>query len=170
MSLPVVLIADKLAESTVAALGDAVEVRWVDGPNREKLLAAVADADALLVRSATRVDAEVLAALAHILGEVPLLETDAVRAAEQFEQALELFATSTRRSSGPTCKRAPAPPSLQLGNAREESSGSSAHTERFGSSARARSGSRPPPSSKRWASPSTAASDALPPATSKTAG
>ncbi len=62
MSLPVVLIADKLAESTVAALGDQVEVRWVDGPDREKLLAAVAEADALLVRSATTVDAEVLAA------------------------------------------------------------------------------------------------------------
>ena len=60
MSLPVVLIADKLAESTVAALGDQVEVRWVDGPDRPKLLAAVPDADALLVRSATTVDAEVL--------------------------------------------------------------------------------------------------------------
>lgn len=62
MSLPVVLIADKLAESTVEALGDEVEVRWVDGPDREKLLAAVSDADALLVRSATTVDAEVMAA------------------------------------------------------------------------------------------------------------
>ena len=60
MSLPVVLIADKLAESTVAALGDQVEVRWVDGPDRPKLLAAVPEADALLVRSATTVDAEVL--------------------------------------------------------------------------------------------------------------
>lgn len=62
VSLPVVLIADKLAESTVAALGDQVEVRWVDGPDRPKLLEAVVDADALLVRSATTVDAEVLAA------------------------------------------------------------------------------------------------------------
>jgi D-3-phosphoglycerate dehydrogenase len=62
VSLPVVLIADKLAESTVAALGNQVEVRWVDGPDREKLLAALPDADALLVRSATTVDAEVLAA------------------------------------------------------------------------------------------------------------
>jgi D-3-phosphoglycerate dehydrogenase len=62
VSLPVVLIADKLAESTVAALGDEIEVRWVDGPDREKLLAAVPAADALLVRSATTVDAEVLAA------------------------------------------------------------------------------------------------------------
>ncbi|HXA89219.1 MAG TPA: phosphoglycerate dehydrogenase [Mycobacterium sp.] len=62
MNLPVVLIADKLAQSTVAALGDQVEVRWVDGPDREKLLAAVPEADALLVRSATTVDADVLAA------------------------------------------------------------------------------------------------------------
>lgn len=62
VSLPVVLIADKLAQSTVAALGDQVEVRWVDGPDREKLLAAVPEADALLVRSATTVDAEVLKA------------------------------------------------------------------------------------------------------------
>jgi len=62
VNLPVVLIADKLAQSTVAALGDQVEVRWVDGPDRPKLLAAVPEADALLVRSATTVDAEVLAA------------------------------------------------------------------------------------------------------------
>jgi len=62
VSLPVVVIADKLAESTVEALGDQVEVRWVDGPDREKLLAAVPEADALLVRSATTVDAEVLSA------------------------------------------------------------------------------------------------------------
>jgi D-3-phosphoglycerate dehydrogenase len=62
VSLPVVLIADKLAESTVAALGDDIEVRWVDGPDREKLLAAVPEADALLVRSATTVDAQVLSA------------------------------------------------------------------------------------------------------------
>ncbi|GAC49009.1 D-3-phosphoglycerate dehydrogenase [Gordonia aichiensis NBRC 108223] len=59
---PVVLIADKLAPSTVEALGDGVEVRWVDGPDRPKLLEAVVDADALLVRSATTVDADVLEA------------------------------------------------------------------------------------------------------------
>ncbi len=59
---PVVLIADTLAQSTVSAHGDQVEVRWVDGPDRPKLLEAVADADALLVRSATTVDAEVIAA------------------------------------------------------------------------------------------------------------
>lgn len=66
MSKPVVLIADKLAQSTVDALGDAVEVRWVDGPNRAELLAAVPEAEALLVRSATTVDAEVLAAAKNL--------------------------------------------------------------------------------------------------------
>lgn len=63
---PVVLIADKLAQSTVDALGDAVEVRWVDGPNRPELLDAVKEADALLVRSATTVDAEVIAAAPNL--------------------------------------------------------------------------------------------------------
>ncbi|MEO6881505.1 MAG: phosphoglycerate dehydrogenase [Mycobacteriaceae bacterium] len=56
------LIAEKLAPSVVDALGDGVEVRHVDGTDRPALLAAVAGADALLVRSATKVDAEVLAA------------------------------------------------------------------------------------------------------------
>ncbi len=59
---PVVLLAEKLAPSAVAVLGDEVEIRHVDGTNRPALLAAVADADALLVRSATKVDAEVVAA------------------------------------------------------------------------------------------------------------
>ncbi|MGV0431995.1 phosphoglycerate dehydrogenase [Corynebacterium sp. 20_84] len=63
---PVVLIADKLAQSTVDALGDSVEVRWVDGPNREELLAAVPEAQALLVRSATTVDSEVLEAAPNL--------------------------------------------------------------------------------------------------------
>lgn len=63
---PVVLIADKLAQSTIDALGDQVEVRWVDGPNRPELIDAVKDADALLVRSATTVDREVLEAAPHL--------------------------------------------------------------------------------------------------------
>ncbi|MFL6141738.1 MAG: phosphoglycerate dehydrogenase [Labedaea sp.] len=61
-SRPVVLIAEKLAPSVLDVLGEEVEVRYVDGTDRPALLAAVADADALLVRSATKVDAEVLAA------------------------------------------------------------------------------------------------------------
>ncbi|MET0134324.1 MAG: phosphoglycerate dehydrogenase [Kibdelosporangium sp.] len=61
-SRPVVLIAEKLAPSVLDVFGEEVEVRHVDGTDRPALLAEVASADALLVRSATTVDAEVLAA------------------------------------------------------------------------------------------------------------
>ncbi len=59
---PVVLIAEELAPSVLAVLGAGVDVRHVDGANRSALLPALADAEALLVRSATRVDAEALGA------------------------------------------------------------------------------------------------------------
>lgn len=62
MPKPVVLMAEKLAPSTLEVFGDEVEVRDVDGTDRAALLEAVRDADALLVRSATQVDAEVFAA------------------------------------------------------------------------------------------------------------
>lgn len=62
MSLPVVLLAEELSPATVEALGPEFDVRRVDGTDRAALLVAVADADALVVRSATRVDAEVLRA------------------------------------------------------------------------------------------------------------
>ncbi len=58
---PVVLIAEQLSPATVEALGPEFEVRHCDGADRADLLQAVIDVDALLVRSATRVDAEVLA-------------------------------------------------------------------------------------------------------------
>ncbi len=62
VSKPVVLIAEELSPATVDALGPDFEVRYCDGANRTDLLAAIADVDAVLVRSATQVDAEVLAA------------------------------------------------------------------------------------------------------------
>ncbi len=62
MTKPVVLIAEELSPATIAALGPDFEVRHVDGADRAALLPAVADVDALLVRSATTVDAELLAA------------------------------------------------------------------------------------------------------------
>jgi D-3-phosphoglycerate dehydrogenase / 2-oxoglutarate reductase len=68
---PVVLLAEKLAPSAVALLGDDVEVRRVDGTDRPALLAALADADALLVRSATKVDAEALAAATRLTVVAP---------------------------------------------------------------------------------------------------
>ena len=62
MTKPVVLIAEELSPATVDALGPDFEIRSVDGTDRPALLAAVADADAILVRSATKVDAEVIGA------------------------------------------------------------------------------------------------------------
>lgn len=59
---PVVLIAEELSPATVDALRPDVEVRHVDGSDRAALLPALADADAVLVRSATRVDREAVAA------------------------------------------------------------------------------------------------------------
>jgi D-3-phosphoglycerate dehydrogenase / 2-oxoglutarate reductase len=59
---PVVLIAEELSPATVEALGPDFEIRYVDGSDRATLLAAIGEAHALLVRSATQVDAEVLAA------------------------------------------------------------------------------------------------------------
>ena len=59
---PVVLIAEELSPATIDALGPDFEVRFCDGADRAALLPAVVDVDAILVRSATKVDAEVLAA------------------------------------------------------------------------------------------------------------
>lgn len=62
MSKPVVLIAEELSPATIEALGPDFDVRTVDGTDRPALLSALADANAVLVRSATKVDAEALAA------------------------------------------------------------------------------------------------------------
>ena len=56
------LIAEELSPATIDALGPDFDVREVDGTDRPALLAALADADAVLVRSATQVDAEAIAA------------------------------------------------------------------------------------------------------------
>ncbi|PPG70215.1 phosphoglycerate dehydrogenase [Rathayibacter rathayi] len=62
MTQPVVLIAEELSPATVDALGPDFEVRSVDGTDRPALLDALATAHAILVRSATQVDAEAIAA------------------------------------------------------------------------------------------------------------
>src|ERR671939_11950 len=59
---PVVLIAEELSPATVEALGPDFEIRSVDGSDRGALLPALADVDAVLIRSATQVDAEAIAA------------------------------------------------------------------------------------------------------------
>ncbi|RLP76534.1 phosphoglycerate dehydrogenase [Mycetocola tolaasinivorans] len=66
MSKPVVLIAEELSPATVDALGPDFEIRNVDGTDRPALLSALADANAILVRSATQVDAEAIAAAPHL--------------------------------------------------------------------------------------------------------
>jgi D-3-phosphoglycerate dehydrogenase / 2-oxoglutarate reductase len=62
VSKPVVLIAEELSPATVDALGPDFEIRHCDGANRAELLPAIADVDAVLIRSATQIDAEALAA------------------------------------------------------------------------------------------------------------
>lgn len=64
--MPVVLVAEELAPSALDVLGSDFEVRHVDGADRAALLPALADADAVIVRSATKIDAEALAAAPNL--------------------------------------------------------------------------------------------------------
>jgi D-3-phosphoglycerate dehydrogenase len=59
---PVVLISEELSPATVQALGPDFEIRHCDGSDRAALLAALPDADAILIRSATQMDPEAIAA------------------------------------------------------------------------------------------------------------
>ena len=60
---PVVLIAEELSSATLDALGPDFEVRNCDGANRAELLEALGKGvDAVLIRSATKMDAEAIAA------------------------------------------------------------------------------------------------------------
>jgi D-3-phosphoglycerate dehydrogenase len=62
MTKPVVLIAEELSPATLDALGPDFEVRHCDGADRSELLAALPAAEAVLIRSATKMDAEAIAA------------------------------------------------------------------------------------------------------------
>jgi len=63
VSKPVVLIAEELSPATLDALGPDFEIRNCDGANRGELLPALAaGVDAVLIRSATKMDAEAIAA------------------------------------------------------------------------------------------------------------
>ncbi len=66
MTKPVVLIAEELSPATIAVLGDDFEVRHCNGADRAELLAAIGEAHAILVRSATKVDAEAIAAAPNL--------------------------------------------------------------------------------------------------------
>lgn len=60
MSKPVVLIAEELSPATIEALGPDFAVEKVDGTNREELFKALATANAVLIRSATKMDQEAI--------------------------------------------------------------------------------------------------------------
>ena len=62
VSKPVVLVAEELAPSALEVLSSDFEVHTVDGADRAALLPALKGVDAIIVRSATHVDAEALAA------------------------------------------------------------------------------------------------------------
>jgi D-3-phosphoglycerate dehydrogenase len=62
MTKPIVLIAEELSPATLNELGDGFEIRNCDGADRTQLLNEIATANAILVRSATKVDAQVIAA------------------------------------------------------------------------------------------------------------
>ncbi|MFY9891208.1 MAG: phosphoglycerate dehydrogenase [Streptosporangiaceae bacterium] len=66
MPAPVVLVAEELSPAGIAMLESSFEVRHTDGADRDKLLAALADVDAVIVRSATQIDAEAIAAGRHL--------------------------------------------------------------------------------------------------------
>jgi D-3-phosphoglycerate dehydrogenase len=66
VSKPVVLIAEELSPATVDALGPDFEIRSCNGADRDELLTAIADVDAILVRSATKVDAEAVGAARNL--------------------------------------------------------------------------------------------------------
>ena len=61
MTKPVVLLAEELSPATIDALGPDFEIRSCDGADRSALLPALSDVDAVLIRSATKMDAEAIA-------------------------------------------------------------------------------------------------------------
>src|SRR5690625_1471351 len=66
VSKPVVLIAEELSPATMDALGTDFEIRHTDGSDRDQLLPALAEAEAVLIRSATTMDAEAIGAAKNL--------------------------------------------------------------------------------------------------------
>ena len=110
MTKPVVLIAEELSPATVDALGPDFEVRHCDGADRAELLPAIADVDAMLVRSATQVDAEALAAATRLrvvaragVGLDNVDVTAATRGRRHGRQRADLQHRLRRRARGRRC-------------------------------------------------------------------
>ncbi len=62
----IVLVTEELAPAALDVLATEYEVKSVDGTDRPALLNALEEAEAVIVRSATRIDAEALAAAPHL--------------------------------------------------------------------------------------------------------
>ena len=60
MSTPIVLIAEELSPAGIAQLESGFDVRYADGADRAQLLPALAEAEAVIIRCATTIDAEAL--------------------------------------------------------------------------------------------------------------
>jgi D-3-phosphoglycerate dehydrogenase / 2-oxoglutarate reductase len=61
MAKPVVLIAEELSRAGIDLLSTDFDVREANGADRAELIPALADADAVIIRSATKMDAEAIA-------------------------------------------------------------------------------------------------------------
>jgi D-3-phosphoglycerate dehydrogenase / 2-oxoglutarate reductase len=61
VSAPIVLVAEELSPAGLALLESGFDIRHADGADRASLLPALADAEAVIIRSATRIDAEAIA-------------------------------------------------------------------------------------------------------------
>ena len=66
MPRPIVLVAEELSQAGLDLLTADFEVRTVDGADRSALIPALADVDAVIVRSATKIDAEALSAAPNL--------------------------------------------------------------------------------------------------------
>jgi D-3-phosphoglycerate dehydrogenase / 2-oxoglutarate reductase len=60
VSTPIILIAEELSAAGIEQLQEGFEIRYADGADRAQLLPALAEAEAVIVRSATTIDAEAL--------------------------------------------------------------------------------------------------------------
>ena len=98
MTKPIVLIAEQLSPATVEALGPDFEIRTCDGADREQLLAEIVDVDAVLVRSATKIDAEALTAAKRL--------TIVARAGVGLDN-VDVKAATQAEASDPPARRSP---------------------------------------------------------------
>ena len=97
MANPIVLIAEELSPATISALGPDFEIRKCDGTNREELFKHLENADAILIRSATKLDAEALGYAKNLkviaragVGKMTIVDGDVVDTTNRNRQLVAL--------------------------------------------------------------------------------